>query len=190
MSRVDLQMNIISRFLLNHSVSPLSTLPHRSMSSALLIPAQYDKKLGTACNQLAKPCTSCHGHRHEKKEPLRACREWCIYVKKTAPAKDPLNHCHLWPSPALLLRPRVSSTLGLWIPPGTPTFTMHICGVLGTDSSHHTVYKPQYTPICSVKIFTANYRPLSSCRLKAIQTHWLPPGCLTRWPRLKSYWNP
>lgn len=27
------------------------------------------------------------------------------------------------------------STLCLWIPPGTPTFSMHICEVLGTDSS-------------------------------------------------------
>ncbi|KAI2656848.1 Vascular endothelial growth factor receptor kdr-like [Labeo rohita] len=46
----------------------------RSFTSraALLIPARYDEKLGTACNQLANPCTGCHSHRHGKKSATRS----------------------------------------------------------------------------------------------------------------------
>ncbi len=94
-----------------------------------------------------------------KKEPLGACREWCIYCKEAAPAEDPLNHCHLWPSTTLLLRPR---------------FSLHIVSLDSTWYSHlvctyvkcleltallHAVYKPQYMPF-SIGI----YRKLSPLR--------------------------
>ncbi len=45
-----------------------------------------------------------------------------------------LLYCYVQDSP---------STLCLWIPPGTPTFSMHICEVLGADSSaSHGVQTP------------------------------------------------